>query len=1049
MSTSTERPVSTESEPSSLMKRVVAACFARPLVVIILVAAATAVGGSSFLQLKRDVFPDLSTPVFHIIVQNAAMSAEDLETSVAIPLESALAGLPDVRRIRSTSQGGVATVVVELQPEADWHRGRQLVAERLVEVSGRFPPGTEPPLLSGLTGRLNEVFELTLEAEPGAADLMTLRDLAELEVKNRLLAVPGVAAVERLGGYLRQFQVQLDKDRMAARDITLDEVLHAVEGANENASGGYVVQGPAEWSVRAIGRASTVDELRTTVVALRGDTPVLLSDVAEVREAPAVRRGLAHRLKGEVVSCRVSKQFGADTVTVAAGIREAIGSIERGLPPGVHLRVVYDQSRIVDDALSGVGRAVLIGAAFVVLVVLVLLGNARAALIVTLTMPLSIAIAGLFLDRFAVGLNTMTLGGLAIAVGLLVDASIIMTENIVHRLAGAASAAGDAGARRDSAMRAAVEVGRPILFATLIVVAVFIPLLSMTGIEGRMYGPLALAVIASVAASLLLALTLTPLLSATFLRPSAGGADDVRVIRAIKRLYARALDACLARAGLVRLATLFVTVPALLLAFAIGEDFMPKIDEGALLLQTNLPAEASLDEVDRLNHRVEDVLLGFPEVEDVVRRTGRAERTEDPMPHTLSDVLVVLKPDGSRSMKDLEELEDAMRDQIAKVPGISVLFTTPLGMRIDEGLGGTPADLSVRVFGPDLDELARLGGEVERLMAGVEGLEDLRTERLTGLPQVRITVDRAAVARVGLTPGEVIRAVRIGLVGEEAAEIQVGQRRFDLVVRLTDHQRGDLAALRALLVDGHDGSRIPLGHLASIDEVTAPGAIRREAGSRRIAVEAGVGGRDLGSAAAEVKARVATLELPPGYFVDVGGKVEHQEQAARSLLVAALVAAVAVFLLLYLALGSVAETFVILLTLPDAVVGGVLALFLFGETWNVSSLVGLIGLLGIAVQNGLVLVTQVRALVEGGRPFAAALREASIARVRPKLMTAGTAILGLLPLLVLDLPGTEIERPLAVVMVGGLVTSTLFTLLALPTFYAWVDRWRTRADSAR
>lgn len=1053
MSTITERPVSTEPEPSSLVKRVVAACFARPLVVLILVAAATAVGGSSFLQLKRDVFPDLSTPVFHIIVQNAAMSAEDLETSVAIPLESALAGLPDVRRIRSTSQGGVATVIVELQPDADWHRGRQLVAERLVEVSGRFPPGTEPPLLSGLTGRLNEVFELTLEADPGAADLMTLRDLAELEVKNRLLAVPGVAAVERLGGYLRQFQVQLDKDRMAARDITLDEVLHAVDGANASASGGYVVQGPAEWSVRAMGRASTVDELRTTVVALRGDTPVLLSDVAEVREAPAVRRGLAHRLKGEVVSCRVSKQFGADTVTVAAGIREAVGGIERGLPPGVHLRVVYDQSRIVDNALSGVGRAVLIGAAFVVLVVLVLLGNARAALIVTVTMPLSIAIAGLFLHRFAVGLNTMTLGGLAIAVGLLVDASIIMTENIVHRLAGAAGAAGavgavdDAGARRDSALRAAVEVGRPILFATLIVVAVFIPLLAMTGIEGRMYGPLAMAVISSVAASLFLALTLTPLLSATFLRPSPGGGDDVRVIRAIKGVYARALDACLARAGLVRVATLFVTIPALFVAFAIGEDFMPKIDEGALLLQTNLPAEASLDEVDRLNHRVEDVLLGFPEVEDVVRRTGRAERTEDPMPHTLSDVLVVLKPDGSRSLKDLEQLEDAMRDQIAKVPGISVLFTTPLGMRIDEGLGGTPADLSVRVFGPDLDELVRLGAEVERLMAGVDGLEDLRTERLTGLPQVRITVDRAAAARVGLTPGEVIRAVRIGLVGEEAAEIQVGQRRFDLVVRLTDHQRGDLAAIRALLVDGHDGSRIPLGHLASIDEVTAPGAIRREAGSRRIAIEAGVGGRDLGSAAADVEARVATLALPPGYFLDVGGKVEHQEQAARSLLVAALLAAVAVFLLLYLALGSVAETFVILLTLPDAVVGGVLALFLAGETWNVSSLVGLIGLLGIAVQNGLVLVTQVRALVDGGRPFAAALREASIARVRPKLMTAGTAILGLLPLLVLDLPGTEIERPLAVVMVGGLVTSTLFTLLALPTFYAWVDRWRTRAES--
>jgi cobalt-zinc-cadmium resistance protein CzcA len=383
-----------------------------------------------------------------------------------------------------------------------------------------------------------------------------------------------------------------------------------------------------------------------------------------------------------------------------------------------------------------------------------------------------------------------------------------------------------------------------------------------------------------------------------------------------------------------------------------------------------------------------------------------------------------------------------MRERVEKVPGVSTLFTTPLGMRIDEGLGGTPADLSVRVFGPDLDELVRQADRVRDTMAGVRGIDDLRVEQLTGLPQLKITADRAAAARVGLTPGDVTRAVRIGLVGEDMGEIWVGQRRFDLVVRLQDHQRGDARAIRGLMIDGHDGTRIPLGQLATIEETTAPGAIRREAGMRRIAVEASVSGRDLGGAAAEIRERLRRdVELPRGYFLDVGGRVESQERAARSLTLALGAAVVAVFLLLYLALGSVLEVLAILVCLPVALVGAVVALALSGGTWNVSSLVGLCGLLGIAVQNGLVLVAQTRTLLAGGRPFADALREACIGRLRPKLMTAATAILGLLPMLVLRLHGTEIERPLAVVMIGGLVTSTLFTLLALPAFYALAYRY--------
>jgi cobalt-zinc-cadmium resistance protein CzcA len=1025
-----------------MIDKTIRTSFQAPLLTTLLVAAGAAIGTLWLQDLRRDVFPDLSAPVFNVIAQNAAMGAEELETAIAIPLEVELAGLPEVRRIRSNSQLGVAQVTVEFEPDADYYRSRQFVAERVAQAAGQLPEGTEPPLISSLTGRLNEIFEFTLEADAGAADLMTLRDLAEFDVKNRLLAVPGVAAVERLGGYLRQFQVQLDPERMSARRVSLDDVLHAVDQSNLNASGGVIAQGPIEWTVRATGRVKTIDDLRNTVVIVRGNVAVVLGDIADIREAAAVRRGIAHRLAGEVVSARVTKQFGADTVKVAEGVRQAIDDIRRGLPRGVQLRIVYDQSHLVTSALGGVGRAVLLGGVFVVLVILFLLGNVRAAFIVTLTIPLSIALAGLLLSPMNVGLNTMTLGGLAIAVGLLVDAAIIMVENILHRLAGAATRA----ERRRRAVAAAVEVARPIAFATLIVIVVFLPLFGMSGIEGRMYQPLAAAVIAAMVAALVLSVTIVPIAAGFILRPTrAGSDDDVALLRWIKARYAPILEWCLRRPRIVALVTLVVAGPALALALLVGSDFMPQLDEGAFLLQTILPPEASLEEVDRLNHRVEDLLRQVPEVEDVVRRTGRAERTEDPMPHTLSDVLVTLKVARAR---DLAAIEDDMRERLENLPGIAVLFTTPLGMRIDEGLGGTPADISVRVFGPDLNELARLAEEAEHIMGAVSGLTDLRAEALTGLPQLQIAVDRQAAARVGLAPGDVIRAIRIGLVGQEGSQVWSGQRRFDLVVRLRDDRRNSLDAIRSLLIDGHDGTKVPLGQLAEITQTFGPASIRREAGTRRIAVEASVTGRDLGGAATEVRERLASqLKLPSGYFFDLAGRVESQARSSRALMTATAVALFGVFVLLNIALGSAVEASLILVTVPIAFVGGILALLISGETWNVSSLVGLIGLFGIAVQNSLVLVTQARGLERDGHTVVAAVREASIGRVRPKLMTAGTATLGLLPLLVLRLHGTEIERPLATVMIGGLVTSTLFTLFVLPVFYLQVHEWlRRRAE---
>jgi cobalt-zinc-cadmium resistance protein CzcA len=1018
-----------------VIDRLIRSSFGHPVVALVLGLCATVFGALAFRDLPRDVFPDLSAPVFNVIVQNAAMSAEELETTVAVPLESELAGLPDVRRIRSNSLLGVTQVTVEFELDADYHRSRQFVAERIAQAAAALPPRTDPPRLSSLTGRLNEIFEFTLEADGQAADLMALRDLAEFEVRQRLLAVPGVAAVERLGGYLRQFQVQADPERMRARGVSLADVVAAVEASNTNASGGIAELGATEWTIRVVGRATTPDDLRRTAVRLAGGVPVQLGDVADVVEAPAPRRGLAHRLKGEVVSCRVAKQFGADTVHVAAAIRQAVDDIARSLPKGIVLKVVYDQSALVTSALDGVGRAVVLGAGFVVIVLFVLLGNVRAAAIVTLTIPVSIAVAALLLRQFGIGVNTMTLGGLAIAVGLLVDAAIIVTENILHRL----GQAGSGASGPDLAQAATAEVGRPITFATLVVVAVFAPIFTMGGIEGRMYQPLAASVVATLASALVLALTVVPLVAAWALRRTAGRMDrDTRFMSGIKAGYGPVLGWTLRHPRLVALAAAAVSLPALAAGLAIGSDFMPALNEGAFLLQTSVPSEASLGEVDRLNHRVEDVLRSFPEVEDVIRRTGRAERTEDPMPHTLSDVLVRFRPGEPR---DPDAAEDAMREALEPAAGITVLFTTPLGMRIDEGLGGSPADLTIRVFGPDLETLARQADRVRDIVAEVPGIGDLRVEQVTGLPQLRISVDRPAAAREGLPPGAIVDQVRIGLAGHQAGEVLSGQRRFDLVVRLRDEVRNTPEALGRLLLDAPGGGKVALNRVARVEQSFGPSSIRREAGSRRLAVEATLAGRDAGSAAAEIRERLARgLEMPAGYFWDIGGRVETQARATRALGTGIAVALVAVFLLITIALGSALDAVIILLTLPVALAGAAVALLVSGGTWNVSSLVGMIGLFGIAVQNSLVLLSQTRALERSGHGFDAALREASLGRVRPKLMTAATAVLGLLPILTFRMHGTEIERPLAVVMVGGLVTSTLFTLLVLPAVYRWASR---------
>ncbi len=1027
-----------------MLERVIRASFANRVLVLMVLALGIGTGVLAYGRLSTDVFPDLTVPVFTVITQNPAMASEELELAVTLPVETALNGLPGVARVRSVTQLGVSQVTVEFAGETDYWRARQLVSERLAQVTRELPVGTRAPLVSSLTNRLNEVYEYLVE---GDVDPMQLRDIAEFDLRYRILSVPGVASVERLGGHLRQYQVRLDVGRMQALGVSLDDVIRAVEESSENAPGGFVSTGATEFSIRSLGRIQSVEDLRDSVVTSRQGLPVRIADVAAVQEAGAVRRGLAHAAGREVVSSRVIKQFGADTVQVTQGIRSALEEFQRTLPPGVTIRTVYDQSELIQHALGTVLRAILIGAGLVVVVLFVLLGDTRSALIVTATLPLSVVLAGLVMDRLGVGLNTMTLGGLAIAVGILVDAAIIMTENIYHRL----SVGGED--RREAVLKGAIEVGRAIAFATVIIIAVFTPLFVMTGVEGRLYQPLAITVVSAMGASLVLALTFVPAMCWWFLRPSrtaAGGGtgdpSDVAIIRRVKRIYVPALDAAFRHAWLVRGAALVITIPAFIGLLYVGTELMPELDERALLIQTVLPGEASLEEVDRINQQVEGVIARNAAVAFVSRRSGRSEETEDPMPHVLSDILVTLKPMGEAAATD--RVVDELRESLEQVPGPAVLFTTPLGMRIDEGLGGTPAELSIRVFGPDLEVLAAKAGEIVAVASRVRGVTDLRAEETAGVPQLQVTLDRQAAARRGLTAGELAEAVRVAFGGEKLATVWQGQRNYGVVVRASDEFRRDPRAIAALPIGTPEGP-VQLGQIARVEMRESPGIVRRENIQRRVAVEGSVEGRDLGSTVDELRRQIArAVSLPTGYRVDFGGQFEQQQRALGSLSAALAVALILVLILLFMALGSMAEVAVILLTLPDAFVGGIVALILAGETLNVSSAVGFIGLFGIAVQNGLVLIAQTRALTGDGLSFHDALRTASIGRVRPKLMTAACAMLGLLPLVLMPGQGSELERPLAIVMIGGLVTSTAFTLLALPTFYSLVTDVRSRFGSA-
>lgn len=1031
-----------DSSHGSLIDRIIHASFKQKAVVLMLVGLALVFGISAYQQMPRNVYPDITIPVFTIVTENEAMAPEEIETMVTRPMESAMNGLPGVRRIRSQTTQGLSSVVVEFDIETEFWRARQFVTERISQVAAQLPAGTESPNLSSATTRLAEVYELAIE---GSLPPTELREIAEWQVRYNLLTVPGVAEVLNTGGRMRQYRVTIDPAKLRSHNVKLAEFEEALKSSNENAAGGFISTGPTEYTVRGIGRLNSIDDIRDIVIAERGGVPLFVRDVADVADGTAVRRGIASKNGKETVVALVIKQPNADTMTVVEGVEKAIEEMRSSLPKGVSLTPYYDQTHLISHSLSSVTRAILVGAVLVILVLLVFLGHFRSTLIVAASLPLSVMIAGILMRQLGVGLNTMSLGGLAIAVGIMVDASIIMVENIYHRFHQNRGNLNDAHTKEVIAHKASIEVGRPIAFATLIIIAVFLPLYLMGGIEGLLFRPLAVTVAAAMLVALALSLTFTPVLATRFLHPKDGDdpEGEVSFVKWIKRGYVPALEYALQHRWLVIGIAFGLLIPTALGLLAVGKDFMPKLDEGAWFVSTVTPPETSLEENNRITSQIERLLAKNPDVESVIRRNGRSERAIGcVLPVNSGEMMVNLKPKNKLS-KPADELMADVREQIERIPGVAVAFTQPLQNKIDESMEGTPAPLQVKLFGPDIQTLAQIGSQIEGIVKETRGVADVKMDQASGIPQVRVQIDRQAAARYGVSVANISELVRLAIGGEELTQVWKNQRSYGVFVRFPDQLRGDIESIKNLMVDTPSGSQIPLSQVATVGLSQGPNVIWREAMNRRISIDTSIQGRDLGSVVADIKNGLKDVTLPSDYYVVFGGQFQNQQRAMKSLILATAVALAIVFMLLFLALRSASHAAIILATVPSAFIGGVASLLLTGESLNVSSAVGFIALFGIAVQNSLVLLTQTGDFIADGHSKDQAIRLASVQRLRPKLMTASCAALGLLPILLSRGVGAEIEKPLAIVMVGGLVTSTLFTLLVLPAVYMALEHART------
>ncbi|MFQ5738740.1 MAG: efflux RND transporter permease subunit [Acidobacteriota bacterium] len=993
--------------------------------------------------LPIDAVPDITPNQVIILTSSPGLGPVEVERFITFPVETAMSGLPGITEIRSVSRFGLSSVTVFFEEDMDMYFCRRLVMERLPQAREMIPPGFGQPEMGPISTGLGEIYQFEVRGE--RYSLMELRSMLEWDIAFQLRSVPGVVEVNSYGGELKTYEVQLDADRLVSYNIPLSRVFEALERNNSNSGGGYIEHNQEQYVVRGEGLVGTLEDIGNIVVGATTDgTPIYIKNLGDVRFAPMIRQGAATRDgRGEVVTGVVMMLIGENSRVVAQRVASKLQEIQKTLPPGVKVEPYYDRTNLVRKTIGTVEKNLTEGALLVVVILLLLVGNFRAALIVAAAIPLSML--GAFIGMVYAGIsgNLMSLG--AIDFGLIVDGSVVMVENIIRRLAeklkhGAASPVA-------VILEASKEVTRPVFFGVLIIIVVYFPILTLEGVEGKMFRPMALTVIFALVCSLLLALTLSPVLCSFFLHRNLKE-DEPRLVRWVKARYVPLLRRAIARPGRIVAVAVSVFLVGLLVAAFMGAEFIPRLDEGALAIQAWRLPSVSLTESVQSTTLIEKVVRKFPEVVTVISRTGRAEIATDPMGLETSDIYVILKPpEVWKTAHDREGLIAAFDKALKEnVPGNIFSYSQPIELRMQELIAGVRSDIAITLYGNDLETLRQKADEIARVVSQVRGAADVKAEQVSGLPYLRVEILRDQIARYGINARDVLDTVE-AIGGRVAGQVLEGQKRFFLQVRFESSDRDQLDKIGELKVADPRGRLIPISQLARIEAAQGPAQISRTKIQRRINVETNVRGRDLGSFVAEaLQAVKEKVSLPPGYWIEWGGQFENLQRASRRLALVVPVALFLIFVLLYTTFNTVRPALLIFLNVPMAVTGGIFALALRGMPFSISAGVGFIAVSGVAVLNGVVLISYINRLRQEGESLEQAVVGGAMTRLRPVLMTALVASFGFVPMALSTSAGAEVQRPLATVVIGGLVTSTILTLFVLPAVYRWFEEKRTEIE---
>ncbi|MES1025471.1 efflux RND transporter permease subunit [Gloeocapsa sp. BRSZ] len=998
--------------------------------------AVTVLGVYNLTQMPLDVFPDFAPPQVEIQTEAPGLAPEEVESLITLPIESAINGTPGVTTVRSSSAVGISVVKVIFGWRTDVYQARQLVTERLQQAQSKLPQGIEPPQISPITSPIGTVFQYALTAE--TTPLMEVRRIVDRDITNRILAVPGVSQVIAYGGDIRQYQVLVDSARLQAFDVTLAEVTEAAAAANTNAAGGFLVTPDQELLIRGIGRITALEDLQQSVVTARNGTPVLLSDVADVQIGAALQRGDGSLDGQRAVVVTINKQPQADTPTVTRAIESAMTEVQSSLPQDVSVTVTFRQENFIDDAIANVQSALRDGIIIVSIILLLFLMNWRTALITLSAIPLSVLFGMMILNLFGQGINTMTLGGLAVAIGSVVDDSIVDMENAYRGLRKNQLATNPVHPFQ-VVYDTSVEVRVSVLFSTVIIAVVFAPIFTLTGVEGRIFAPMGVAYLVSIFASTLVAMTLSPALCAILLAHQQLPTEETWISRIAQRLYRPLLKFAINVPSVILTVAIAAFIAAMLILPFLGRVFLPEFQERSLVNAMVLYPGTSLETTNQAGMALQAALKDDPRFETIQLRAGRAPGDADAGGVNFGHVDIEISDEGMRNRAATVE---KVREEFAKLPGVAPSIGGFISHRMDEVLSGVRSAIAVKIFGPQLNQLRSIGTEVEAAMRNVAGVVDLQLEPQVPIKQVQIQFDRAAAARYGLSVGQLSAVIETALNGRVVSQVLQEQQLFDLLVWLQADARNNLDTIRNLLIDTPNGQKIPLAQVAQINYGTGPNTINRENVSRLIVVSANVSGRDLGSVITDIRNNISEqVQLPAGYFIQYGGQFESEQRATQNLLFFGTLALVVIAVLMYFAVKSITAMLMIMINLPLALVGGIFAVALSGGVLSVASMVGFITLFGIATRNGLLLVENYNSKFAQEMPIKKVLLTGSMERLVAILMTALTSALGMVPLVIGGGAGKEILQPLAVVVLGGLFTSTALTLLVLPALYAQFNKF--------